>query len=157
MGSKQKEVAGNIMGSSICFFVLLAVVITALMLLITKPFAHLMHAPEEAFQKTVWYVKICSCGILFIVAYNVLGSIFRGLGDSKTPLMTVLCACIFNIAGDLFFVAVLHMQAAGAALATILAQAFSVILCIIIVKKRGLPFPFSRKNIKLDKKLSEIL
>lgn len=153
MGSKQKETAGNIMGSSICFFVLLAVGITVLMLMITKPFAHLMHTPEEAFQKTVWYVKICSCGILFIVAYNVLGSIFRGLGDSKTPLMTVLCACIFNIAGDLFFVAVLHMQAAGAALATILAQAFSVIMCIIIVKKRGLPFPFSKKNIKLNKKI----
>lgn len=60
MGSKQKETAGNIMGSSICFFVLLALGITALMLLITKPFANLMHAPEEAFQKTVWYVKICS-------------------------------------------------------------------------------------------------
>lgn len=62
MGSKQKDEAGNIMGSSICFFVLLALGITALMLLVTKPFTHLMHAPEEAFQKTVLYVKICSCG-----------------------------------------------------------------------------------------------
>ncbi len=153
MGSGQKEKSGDIMGSSICFFVLLALGLTALMLLIAKPFTQLMHAPEEAFSETIQYVKICSCGILFIVAYNALGSIFRGMGDSKTPLMTVLCACIFNIAGDLFFVAVLHMQAAGAALATILAQAFSVILCVIIVKKRGLPFPFSRKNIKFDRKI----
>lgn len=151
IGSGKKEDAGNIMGSSICFFVLLALGLTLLMLLVTKPFAHLMHAPEEAFSKTVQYVQICSCGILFIVAYNVLGSIFRGLGDSKTPLMTVLCACILNIAGDLFFVAVLHMQAAGAALATILAQAFSVVLCMIVVKKKGLPFSFSAKQIKWNK------
>ena len=153
MGSRKKEIAGDIVGSSICFFVLLAVGVTVLMLCIVEPFTSLMHAPEEAFTKTVWYVRICSGGTLFIVAYNVLGSIFRGLGDSKTPLFTVFCACIFNIVGDLLFVAGLHMQAAGAALATVLAQAFSVGLCIVIVKKRGMPFSFSRKNIKFDKEI----
>lgn len=153
MGSKKKEIAGDIVGSSICFFVLLAIGITILMLLITEPFTRLMHAPEEAFSKTMWYVRICSGGTLFIVAYNVLGSIFRGLGDSKTPLFTVFCACIFNIGGDLLFVAGLRMQAAGAALATVLAQAFSVILCVIIVKKKGLPFSFSRKNIRFNKEI----
>lgn len=153
IGSQKKGTAGNIMGSSICFFVLLAAMLTAVMLCVAKPFAHLMNAPEEAFEKTIQYVQICSYGILFIVAYNVLGSIFRGLGDSKTPLITVLCACVLNIAGDLFFVAVLHMQASGAALATILAQAFSVILCIVIVRKKGLPFSFSRNNIRFDRKI----
>lgn len=153
IGSQKKGTAGNIMGSSICFFVLLAAVLTAVMLCVAKPFAHLMNAPEEAFEKTIQYVQICSYGILFIVAYNVLGSIFRGLGDSKTPLITVLCACVLNIAGDLFFVAALHMQASGAALATILAQAFSVILCIVIVRKKGLPFSFSRNNIRFDRKI----
>ena len=63
-----------------------------------------MKAPKEAFDKTVLYVKICSGGALFIVAYNVLASIFRGIGDSKTPLMTVLIACFINIGGDLLFV-----------------------------------------------------
>lgn len=154
MGSQKKDVAGNIVGSSICFFVLLAVGITVLMLCITEPFTRLMHAPEEAFSKTMWYVRVCSGGTVFIVAYNVLGSIFRGLGDSKTPLFTVFCACIFNIGGDLLFVAGLHMQAVGAALATVLAQAFSVVLCIVIVKKKGMPFSFSRKNIKLDKEIT---
>lgn len=153
LGSQRKDDAGNIVGSSICFFILLALGITVLMLCITEPFTRLMHAPEEAFSKTMQYVRICSGGTLFIVAYNVLGSIFRGLGDSKTPLFTVLCACIFNIGGDLLFVAGLHMQASGAALATVLAQAFSVILCIIIVKKKGMPFSFSRKNIKFDKEI----
>lgn len=153
MGSLKKEIAGNIVGSSICFFVLLAIGITVLMLCITEPFTRLMHTPEEAFSKTMQYVRICSGGTVFIVAYNVLGSIFRGLGDSKTPLYTVFCACIFNIGGDLLFVAGMHMEAAGAALATILAQAFSVVLCIVLVKKKGLPFSFSRKNIKFDNKI----
>ena len=153
MGSQDKRSAGKIVGSSMVFFVLLAVGMTALMLCIAHPFVRLMHAPEEAFQKTVWYVQICSCGILFIAAYNVLGSIFRGLGDSGTPLLTVLCACLFNIAGDLYFVAVLQMQAAGAALATILAQAFSVLLCIVVIRKKRMAFPLTRQDIRLDKKI----
>lgn len=153
-GSGQKNASGDIIGSSICFFALFAAALSIVMLLIATPFARLMHAPEEAFRQTVEYVRICSCGILFISAYNVLGSIFRGMGDSKTPLFTVFCACVFNIVGDLIFVALLGMEAAGAALATILAQAFSVVMCIALIAKRGLPFPFSRKNIRLDKKIT---
>lgn len=150
IGKKREDEAGNIIGSGICFFFVLAVLVTAFMMVFASPFAAFMRAPKEAFEKTVSYVKICSAGAVFIVAYNVLGSIFRGIGDSKTPLYTVLFACIFNIAGDLFFVAVLHMAAAGAAAATVLAQAFSVVLSLFFVKKRGLPFPFSRKNIRFD-------
>ena len=153
MGSQKKEVAGNIVGSSIAFFLLLAIGITVLMLCIAEPFTRMMHAPQEAFFKTMEYVRICSAGTVFIVAYNLLGSIFRGLGDSKTPLFTVFCACIFNIVGDLIFVAGLQMQAAGAAFATVFAQAFSVVLSAAIIKKKGLPFSFSRDNIKFDKKI----
>ena len=154
MGGRKEKLAGEIMGSSICFFLLVAVGVTVLMLGIAEPFTSLMHAPEEAFSKTMGYVRICSCGTIFIVAYNVLGSIFRGLGDSRTPLFTVACACVFNIAGELVFVAGLHMEASGAALATVLAQAFSVILCLGIIKKKGLPFPFSRKNIKFNREIN---
>ncbi len=150
IGKKMLEEAGDIIGSGICFFLVLAAGVTVFMLFFTKPFAVFMQAPAEAFDKTVEYVIICSLGAVFIVAYNVLGSVFRGIGDSKTPLYTVFFACIFNIAGDLLFVAVFHMAAAGAAVATVLAQAFSVLLCILIVKKRGLPFPFSKKNIRFQ-------
>lgn len=153
IGSGKKRGAGDIIGSSICFFFFLAVGITILMMFITKPFTALMHAPQEAFSKTMEYVKICSMGTLFIVAYNVLGSIFRGIGDSKTPLLTVFFACVFNIVGDLFFVGALNMQTSGAAIATVLAQAFSVVLCIVIVKKRGLPFAFSWHNIRFNKSI----
>lgn len=150
VGKKRPDEAGDIIGSGICFFLVLAVFVTVFMMFFSAPFAVSMRAPREAFEKTVGYVKLCSAGAVFIVAYNVLGSIFRGIGDSKTPLYTVLFACIFNIVGDLFFVAVLHMEAAGAAIATVLAQALSVVLCLWIVKKRGLPFPFSRKNVRFN-------
>ena len=150
IGGKKMEETGKIVGTSICFFFLLAVAVTALMMFVTRPFAVIMQAPEEAFDSTVSYVKICSAGSVFIIAYNVLGSIFRGIGDSKTPLMTVFFACIFNVAGDLIFVAVLGMAAAGAALATVLAQALSVVLCLAIIRRRGLPFAFHRTQIRLD-------
>ncbi|MCM1174905.1 MAG: MATE family efflux transporter [Blautia sp.] len=151
IGRKHDSDAGDIIGSSICFFFVLAIGITAAMLLITRPFTSIMRAPAEAFSKTMGYVRICSAGTIFIVAYNVLGSIFRGLGDSHTPMFTVAAACVFNIAGDLLFADVFDLKAEGAALATVLAQCFSVILCILMVRKRGLPFPFGKKNIRFHK------
>lgn len=153
IGMKKLEEAGEIIGSGICFFAVLAVGISIIMMFVTTPFAVFMQTPQEAFGKTVSYVKICSLGAIFIVAYNVMGSIFRGMGDSKTPLLTVFVACICNIVGDLLFVAVFHMEAAGAALATVLAQAVSVLLSAVIIKKKGLPFPFSRKQIRFRGKI----
>ena len=112
----------------------------------------LMRAPQEAFEQTVAYVRICGAGTLFIVAYNLLGSVFRGIGDSKTPLLSVIIACIANIAGDLLFVCVFGMAAAGAALATVLAQALSVTICLAVIRRRGLPFPFSKKDLRPNKR-----
>lgn len=153
IGSGRSKDAGDIIGSSICFFTVLALALTAVMLIFADSFAALLHVPTEALKKTVNYTIICSVGMIFIVAYNVLGSVFRGLGDSKTPLLTVLCACILNIAGDLIFVEVFDMQASGAAVATVVAQAFSVLLCLVIIRKRGLPFEFTRNNIRFDGKI----
>ena len=153
IGSGNQKSAGSIIGSSICFFFTLAVILTVIMITFAGTFTALLQAPAEAFHKTVNYIKICSAGMIFIVAYNVLGSVFRGLGDSKTPLFTVFCACVINIIGDLFFVAVLHMDSSGTALATVAAQAFSVLLCIFIIRKRGLPFEFTKQNIRFDTKI----
>lgn len=153
IGQKKSDEAGQVVGSSICLFTILAIIVTIIMLLMASPFSKLMHAPEEAFDKTVVYVRICSAGSIFIVAYNVLGSIFRGLGDSKTPLIAVAIACIVNIVGDLLFVAVFNMAVSGAALATVLAQAVSVLLSVVIIKRKGMPFPFSLKSIRFHKKL----
>ena len=109
-----------------------------------------MQAPVEAFGQTVTYVRICSGGAVFIVAYNVLGAMFRGIGDSKTPLLTVCIACVVNIAGDLLLVGACGLGVAGAALATVAAQGVSVALSLVFTAHRGLPFSFSRADIRFD-------
>ena len=150
LGGGRRKDAGQIIGNSITLFACIAALLTVIMLIFSRQAAAILHAPDEAFDATVTYIRICSAGSVFIVAYNVLGSVFRGLGDSRTPLMTVGFACIFNIAGDLLFVAALDMAAAGAALATVMAQAFSVVLCLLILRKRGgLPVEFEKKYLKL--------
>lgn len=150
LGERNPDEAGRAIGSGICFFTVVALVMTVIMLGAASPLSALMRAPAEAFDSTVGYVRICSAGTVFIVAYNVLGSVFRGIGDSKMPLITVAIACVLNIAGDLFFVAGLHMGVAGAALATVLAQAVSVILSFLIIRRRPLPFAFSRKTLEFN-------
>lgn len=101
------------------------------------PISVLMQAPKEAVDLTSVYVRICGGGIFFIVAYNLLSAIFRGLGDSKSPLLFVFVACIVNVIGDLVLVAGLHMDAAGAAIATVTAQALSVVFAVILLIKRN--------------------
>ncbi len=153
IGEGHGREGGEVAGSSICLFSVIACVFTILIPLLARPLSQIMNAPEEAFDATASYIRICGLGSVFIIAYNLIGSIFRGIGDSKTPLMTVLIACIFNIAGDLLLVAVFHMGAAGAAVATVLAQAVSVILSLLILRRRPLPFDFSRESIRFRKSI----
>lgn len=153
IGEKQPEQAGNAIGSGICLFAVLAVIITVFMVSEAELIAGVMQAPEEAFSQTVKYVRVCSAGAVFITAYNVLGSIFRGIGDSKMPLLTVTIACVFNIAGDLVFVKGFGLGAYGAALATVMAQAVSVLLSFLIIRRRTLPFTFTKKSIRFQTKL----
>lgn len=152
IGEKKPEEAGRVVGASICIFVVVGLCITVVMELMAVPVTRIMQAPPEAFESTVMYIRICSAGAVFIVAYNVLGSIFRGMGNSKMPLLTVAIACVCNIAGDLLFVGVLHMAAAGAAIATVLAQVISVVLSAYIIKRQGLPFHFDKSCIRFDGK-----
>ncbi len=153
IGEKQPEKAGHAVGGGIVLFAVVAVLLTAVVGLGAEAFARFLHAPEEAFGQTVSYIRICGVGLSFIIAYNVLGGIFRGIGDSKTPLVTVAIACVLNIIGDLLFVAVFHMGAAGAALATVIAQAVSVLASLALIKKRDLPFKLSRRDIRFDKEV----
>lgn len=153
IGKREPERAGRAIGGGICLFAVFAVLLTALMVGGAEVLARLLHAPEAAFSHTVTYIRICGAGSLFIVAYNVLGAVFRGIGDAKTPLLTVSIACVINIVGDLLLVAVFHMGAAGAAVATVAAQAISVLISIVIIRKKSLPFTFQRKFIRFDKKM----
>ena len=133
LGEKREEVIGSVMGGALAVFAVLSVVLFVLLVVFANPISILMQAPKEALTLTKSYVRICGCGIFFIVAYNLLAAIFRGLGDSKSPLLFVFVACIVNIVGDLVFVAGFHMDAAGAALATVMAQAVSVVCAILIL------------------------
>ncbi len=150
IGAGKREEAGEIIGTGISLFAVISLIVTVIMVFASSALAKIMHAPAEAFDNTVWYVTICSAGTLFIVAYNLVGSIFRGIGDSKIPLLTVAIACVLNILGDLLLVAVFQMGAVGAAVATVFAQAMSVILSMFVIRKRKLPFNFSRKYIRLN-------
>lgn len=148
IGADQKKEAGEIIGSGICLFGFLSLLLSVGMILCAPFLSNLMQAPQAAFHETTAYIFICSCGTIFIVAYNLIGSVFRGIGNSKIPLYSVAIACIFNIGGDLLFVAGFNMGAKGAAIATVLAQAISVLLSYVIIKKIDLPFSFSMNYIK---------
>ncbi|MCR5784594.1 MAG: MATE family efflux transporter [Eubacterium sp.] len=149
IGMKREDELGDVMGTGICLFAILGIIVTVIIEIMANPIATIMQSPEEAFAGTVLYLRICGAGLLFIVAYNLLGALFRGLGNSRVPLMTVAIACVINIAGDLFLVGGLKMGVAGAAIATVMAQAFSVIISLFIIGKRGLSFEFGIKNIRI--------
>lgn len=150
LGEGRPEEGGKVLGSAIALFAAVALALTAVMLWTAAPLSELMRAPAEAFAQTAAYVRICSGGAVFIVAYNVLGAMFRGIGDSKTPLLTVTIACAANIVGDLLLVGGFGLGVSGAALATVLAQAVSVALSLLFIRRRGLPFAFSVKDIRVD-------
>ena len=153
LGEKRNERIGSVIGGTVCFFVIFTAVIMALLLFLAPVFASLLNAPEQAYDLTVQYVRICGVGIVFVVAYNVISGIFRGLGNSKLPLIFVLIACIVNVIGDLLFVAVFHMNVAGAALATILAQAVSVVLSLLIIRRQKLPFTIKKSDIRFNREI----
>ena len=151
LGEDKPEEAGRAVGSGICLFAAVALVVTALMLAAAPQLATVMHAPADAYAGTVTYVRICSGGALFIVAYNLVGSIFRGLGDSQMPLLTVFIACVLNIGGDLLLVGGFGMGVAGAAIATVFAQAVSVVLSLLIIRRKRLPFTLTRRDLRFDR------
>lgn len=138
-------------------FALISVGLCILLVCFARPISILMQAPKESLDLTVSYIRICGSGIFFIVAYNLLSAIFRGLGDSKSPLLFVLVACVVNIFGDLFLVAGLHMDAAGAALATVFAQTISVICAVVILLKKGLPFSLKRPDFRFNPQCRKFL
>lgn len=157
IGEGNSHKIGKVLGGVIAFFSVLAVVISIFMVVVAPLLAKLMQAPESAFSLTVLYIRICGGGMLFVIAYNILSSIFRGLGDSTSPLIFVSIACVVNIIGDLVLVAGLHMNVAGAAIATISAQGVSVILSLFILSKKELPFTFSVKDIGFNPEVLKFL
>ena len=157
LGEKKPEKIGAVIGGGAIVFTIISVVLFIVMVCFAHPISILMQAPGKAFYLTASYVRICGGRIFFIVAYNLLSAIFRGLGDSKSPLLFVLVACIVNVIGDLALVAGLHMDAAGAAIATVSAQALSVVFAVVLLIKKELPFSIARKDFRLNPQCKKFL
>ena len=134
----------------ITLFTVLALVITPLLLIFRAPLLELIHTPAESFSETSRYFTATVAGIIFIFGYNVLASIIRGMGNSKQPFYFVLIACILSIFLDFLFEAVFKLRALGAAMSTVISQAFSVYLCIRYLKKRKFSFDFKLHSFKID-------
>ena len=157
LGEKKPEYIGPVIGGGTVVFALISAVLFVIMVALARPISVLMQAPAEAVDLTASYVRICGGGIFFIVAYNLLSAIFRGLGDSKSPLLFVLVACIVNIVGDLVLVAGFGLDAAGAAIATVAAQAVSVVCAVVMLLKKGLPFQFHKSDFRLNTQCRKFL
>lgn len=157
LGERRPQQIAPLLGGGVLVFALISVGLCILLVCFARPISILMQAPEESLDLTVSYVRICGSGIFFIVAYNLLSAIFRGLGDSKSPLLFFLVACVVNIFGDLLLVAGFHMDAAGAALATVFAQTVSVVCAVVMLLKKELPFSLTKEDFRFNKQCGKFL
>lgn len=156
IGMKNEERIGRLLGATIALFSIISVVVSVVLIVFAPQLSVLMQAPEEALDLTVQYVRICGTGFLLITAYNTISSVFRGLGDSKSPLIFVAIACCVNIVGDLVLVAGFGLNVIGAAVATVAAQGISVLLSVLIIRKKKLPFHIHKQDICLNEEIKGI-
>ena len=139
-GDRKTEEAEKAILAGVLLFSIIGLLLSGGMVLFTVPLARLLQAPAEAMEQTCDYIRISGCGMLFVVLYNFLGAMYRGLGDSRTPFMAVLIACIFNVFGDLLLIQGFQLGAKGAAMATAAAQGVSVFFSLFMLFKRKLSF-----------------
>ncbi len=151
IGAKDPEKAGKDIGGTIVIFTIVGVLMTLILTLLTDAVVSVMSTPLEAVEGTKRYLVVCFLGIPFITAYNVLSSIYRGLGDSKTPFYFVLVACIANILLDIIFMGPMGLGPMGAALGTVISQALSVVIALIHLKKSRTGLKVRREDLKLEK------
>lgn len=150
-GAGKIEEGGRIIGCSIVLFAGIGIALSVVMPFAARGLTVLMNVPEESFRETQSYVMICGGGSLMIAAYNILGAIFRGIGDATTPLMTVAVAAVINIFGDVLLVNGFGLGSSGAAIATVASQTISVLVSVVIISRQKLPFAFHVHDIRPDK------
>lgn len=148
VGAGQKEKASLAVGNTATLFFTLSLVVTAILLISVRPIVTVMSTPKEAVAGTIAYLTICFLGIPFITAYNIISSIFRGMGDSKSPMYFVAIACAVNIGLDYLFIGKMGLGAAGAALGTTLSQTVSVIIAFFVIRRRPTGLTLSKKVYK---------
>ena len=148
IGSKDKKRVAEGIGNTVILFMGVALVLMTVLLLLTKPIVTVMSTPQEAVMGTISYLTICFIGIPFITAYNIISAIFRGMGDSKSPMYFIAIACAANIVLDYVFIGGLHLGPAGAALGTTCAQVISVMISLVMIIRQREKFSLSRKDFR---------
>ena len=143
-GDDRKKAAAGI-GNTLTLFMAVSVALTAVLVLLVRPIASVMATPKDAMQGTMDYLTICFIGIPFITAYNVISAVFRGMGDSRSPMYFIAVACAANIGLDYLFMGIFHLGPTGAALGTTLSQAISVAVSLVVILKRKTGIPMSRE------------
>ena len=146
-GGKRQKTAACV-GNTVTLFMSLSLVLTAVLLVLVRPIVSLISTPQDAVAGAVSYLSVCFAGIPFIVAYNILSSIFRGMGDSKSPMYFIAIACVVNIALDYLFMGAMGMGPVGAALGTTLAQAVSVAVSLVMMRRRQRGLRITRQDLK---------
>ena len=136
VGAGDQKRMSACVGNTVTLFMLVSVVLTAALVLLVDPIVSGMSTPAEAVDGTSRYLTVCFIGIPFITAYNIISSIFRGMGDSKSPMYFIAVACAANIALDYLFMGAMRLGPVGAALGTTLAQAISVLVAFIAIRRR---------------------
>ena len=138
IGKNDKKASARTIGSSVWLFVVFGVILAFLLAVMSEPIAKIMNAPKEALDQTAGYIRICGFGAVFIVLFNAIGGLFRGMEDSKTPLILMGIACCCNILGDIILSGLLSLGYRGVAAATVTSQGISVICAYLLIHKRGL-------------------
>lgn len=157
VGAKKQNQVSATVGNTITLFMVVSIILMVILLILVKPIVLIMSTPKEAVSQTIKYLTICFIGIPFITAYNIISSIFRGMGDSKSPMYFVAVACIINIVLDYVFIGLLGFSASGAALGTTLSQTISVIVALLYIKKQKTGINLSFKNLKPQKEIMKNL
>ncbi len=153
VGARDSKKTANVIGNTIILFLFLSVILTVLLFILVKPIVNAVSTPSESIEQTVDYLRICFLGIPFIIAYNLVASIYRGMGNSKSPMIFVAIACVINIILDFIFMGVFEMKASGAAFATVIAQAISVIISFFAMFKGKNGLKLKKDDFKINKNI----
>ena len=153
IGGRDNRRAALFTGNTVTLFMGLSSVLTLLLLILRSAIVFAVSTPADAAAGTVDYLTICFIGIPFITAYNIISAVFRGMGDSKSPMYFIAVACAANIALDYLFIGALGMGPAGAALGTVLSQAISVIISLIVIKRRSTGLALTKADIRPNKQI----
>ncbi|QSX07325.1 MATE family efflux transporter [Sedimentibacter sp. zth1] len=152
-GARDLENVKKSVGNAMAFGIISGVILTIVGTVFTPHILRLMGTPESVFSNAVLYVRIYFSGAIFIVMYNTANGIFQAVGDSKHPLYFLITSSIVNVMLDLLFVAILKMGVMGAAFATVISQAVSVVLAFHRLTKVKDVYKVEFKNIHIDKEI----